>query len=105
VTKRILLCEISDVPEGRPHQVCAPERDDALALYKVDGELYLTDDLCTHGLVSLSGGELEGKIIHCPLHGGAFDVTTGQATEFPCKRALRTYAVEVEDGKVFGLIN
>jgi len=105
MTTRIFLCDVTDVPDGQPHQVFAAGRDDALALYKVDGQLYLTDDLCTHGLVSLSGGELDGKIIHCPLHGGAFDVTTGKATEYPCKRALPTFAVEVEDGKVFGLLS
>ncbi|MGH6754922.1 MAG: Rieske 2Fe-2S domain-containing protein, partial [Bradyrhizobium sp.] len=44
-----------------------------LALYAVDGEVYATADLCTHGQARLSDGYLDGHLIECPLHQGLFD--------------------------------
>ena len=104
MSERVFLAKLEKLPEGQPYQACPAGRDEAYALFKVQDKIYLTDDLCTHGLVSLSGGDLEGTTIFCPLHGGAFDVTTGEAVELPCKRALKTYSVVVENGDVFGLI-
>lgn len=63
----------------------------------------MTDELCTHGQVSLATGELLGYQIQCPLHNGAFDVRTGFATEFPCKRPIGTHRVEIVEDSVFGL--
>jgi len=104
MSKKVFLCKSSEIREGVPFQVCHKNYDDPFLLHKVGGELYLTDNLCTHGLVSLSEGELVGTTIYCPLHGGAFDVRNGNAVELPCKKALKTYPVEMVDGDVFGSI-
>lgn len=73
-----------------------------VAIYNVDGDFYVTDDLCTHGQSSLSDeGMLDGKIVECSWHFGAFDVTTGEAVQMPCRDALRTWEVTVEDGGVY----
>jgi nitrite reductase/ring-hydroxylating ferredoxin subunit len=42
----------------------------------------------------------EGTILRCPWHQWEFDVTTGQNLANPGKR-VRTYEVEVADGKVY----
>lgn len=102
--RRVFLCEDADVQDDIPKKIRVTELDGDLALYRVEGQYFLTDDLCTHGLASLSAGELDGTNIVCPLHGGAFDIRTGNATEYPCKRPLRTYPVEVEDGRVYGIL-
>jgi nitrite reductase/ring-hydroxylating ferredoxin subunit len=72
----------------------------AIAVYNIDGAVYATDDLCTHGLSSLSEGTLDGDVVECSLHFGAFHVPTGQPAGAPCSVALRTYRTEIQEGIV-----
>lgn len=95
------LCKMDDVAENGVVQATPPGFDDGIAVYRLNGEYFATDDMCTHALVSLSGGEVENGIIYCPLHGGAFDIRTGAPKEYPCTRPLKTYRVEVKDGGLF----
>ncbi len=88
-----------DVPEGDVIGVSADGR--SLALYGVEGEVYATDDTCTHGHARLCDGFLEGHEIECPLHQGKFDVRTGRATCSPAEQDLRTYPVRIEAGRVY----
>lgn len=74
--------------------------DKAVALFNVDGQIYATQDDCTHGLASLADGYLEGDEIECPLHQGVFNVRTGEVVSRPCTVSLKVYSVEVEDGLV-----
>ena len=65
-------------------------------LVNVDGTIYACDDICTHAYASLSEGDLNGDEIECPLHGAAFNVTTGQCLTPPAQEDLRVYPVQVE---------
>lgn len=76
-------------------------RGTAIALYKVDGRCYATDDQCTHGLASLSLGYVCDGLVECPFHGGAFEIATGKAVKAPCTIDIRTHPVRVDDGTVF----
>lgn len=105
MSSKVFLCRRSELKEASVRQVCPAGYDDGLAVYNVEGKVYVTDDLCTHGMVALSEGDLEGTTIYCPLHGGAFDICTGKATEKPCTQPLKTYAVVVEGDDVFGMID
>jgi nitrite reductase/ring-hydroxylating ferredoxin subunit len=78
-----------------------PVGADPILLCNVDGAFHAVEDDCTHALATLSEGELDGAVIACPLHGGRFDVITGQALRLPCKQPLRTYPVTVIDGEVW----
>lgn len=92
------LCSTDDVEPGTAIKV---EKDDLeLAVYNVEGEFYVTDDLCTHGPGSLSEGYLDGHIIECDFHNGAFDIRTGEVAAPPCMIPLKTYKVTVRDGRV-----
>jgi nitrite reductase/ring-hydroxylating ferredoxin subunit len=71
-----------------------------IAIYDIDGTVYATDDECTHGMSSLSDGELDGDVVECSLHFGAFHVPTGKPVGAPCSVALRTYRTEVREGVV-----
>ena len=73
---------------------------DPIAVYNIDGAVYATDDTCTHALWSLSKGELDGDVIECSLHFGAFHVPTGKAVGLPCSVALTTYRTEVREDVV-----
>jgi nitrite reductase/ring-hydroxylating ferredoxin subunit len=87
------LCRASDVPEQGVKQIAPPGRMSEYAVYRLDGQFYASDDLCTHAMVSLSYGDVADGQIFCPMHGGAFDIRTGKPTELPCRLPLKTYAV------------
>lgn len=95
------LCAASEVPEQGVKQVAPQGLDAELAVYRLDGQFYATDDMCTHGMVSLANGDVADGQIFCPLHGGAFDIRTGKATELPCRVALKVYPVVVQGEDLF----
>lgn len=72
-----------------------------VALYSVEGEIYATDNLCTHGDARLCEGFLLGHEIECPRHQGRFDVRNGAPTCAPVTEAIRSYPVKIEGGRVF----
>ncbi|WP_312526551.1 non-heme iron oxygenase ferredoxin subunit [Paracoccus sp. (in: a-proteobacteria)] len=71
------------------------------AVFRVNDEIYVTDDRCTHGPGSLSEGCLTGYEIECDFHQGCFDIRTGAVTEAPCTIPLQVYPVILRDGRVF----
>ncbi len=96
---RVELCRVADVEVGSAIKVETGEL--VLAVYNVEGEIFVTDDNCTHGPGSLSDGILEDDIIECNFHGGQFNVRTGEVVLPPCMEPVKTYKVTVEDGVVF----
>lgn len=88
------VAELGDEPLG----VTVGTR--AVALYRVEGEVYATDSQCTHGNANLCDGYLEGHEIECPLHQGRFDVRTGRALCAPLTLDLRTHPVKILDGRI-----
>lgn len=46
------------------------------------------DDRCPHMAAPFSAGRLEGCVLHCPLHRGAFDVRDGEVVTFPTTGGL-----------------
>lgn len=71
-----------------------------IAVFRVKGQFYATQDRCTHGGAALSEGVVVDDIIECPLHQGRFCVRTGQPRGGPVSEPLRTYPTKVEDGRV-----
>jgi nitrite reductase/ring-hydroxylating ferredoxin subunit len=67
-----------------------------VAVYNIDGELFATQDDCTHADGPLSEGELEGKTITCPWHSSCFDVTNGAVECGPAQKPLEVFNVLVE---------
>lgn len=89
---------LADVPEGDVMAVQVAGKE--IALYEVDGEVFATDNICTHGAARLSDGFLEGREIECPLHQGRFDVCSGKAMCAPLTENIRTYPVKIENLRV-----
>ena len=73
----------------------------SIALYRVEGEVFATDNLCTHGNARLCDGFLEGHEIECPLHQGKFDIRNGKAMCAPLTEDVKTYPIKIEDDRVF----
>ena len=98
VGKLVELCAKGDVAEG---EVVKVEKDGLeLAVYHVEGEFYVTDDHCTHGPGSLSEGCLDGHVIECDFHNGAFDIRSGAVVAPPCMVPVKTYKVIPNEGVV-----
>ena len=76
------VCAVSDVPENSVKRFEVGTA--VLAVYNIGGSFYATDDECTHGAASLADGILEGDVIECTMHFGAFNVKTGEAVQSPC---------------------
>src|SRR5215470_16068892 len=87
------------VAEGEMMRVAADGR--AVALYRVDGRIYATDDTCTHAQACLSDGYLDGETVECPLHQARFHVPTGRVLAPPATVGLAVYAVRVEGGRIW----
>lgn len=90
---------MDDVPADDVIGVAVAGRD--IALYNVAGEIYATDNVCTHGQARLCDGFLDGHEIECPLHQGKFDVRSGTPMCEPVTEAVRTYPVRIERGRVY----
>lgn len=93
------IIELVEVPTDDVIAVQADGKE--LAVYGVDGEVFATDNICTHGHARLCDGFLEGHEIECPLHQGRFDIRNGRAMCEPLTSDIQTYPVRIEDGGVF----
>lgn len=98
------LIPVDAVPEGEITAATLPDGR-KLAIYRVDGEFFATDDACTHGAASLSeDGYLEGHRIECSWHNGSFDIRSGAACAMPCTEPLKTWPLQIVDGQVCVLL-
>jgi 3-phenylpropionate/trans-cinnamate dioxygenase ferredoxin subunit len=74
----------------------------AVAVVRIDDEVYAIGDVCSHANVSLSEGEVwaDERELECPKHGSTFDLKTGEPVTLPATQPVPVYAVEVADGVV-----
>ena len=93
------VAKTDDVLEDEPKAVQVG--NEYIAIYKIDGTFYATDDICTHEFASLAEGFIEGDVIECPLHAGQFHIPTGKAMSPPVTEDLRTFAVKVEGEDIY----
>jgi naphthalene 1,2-dioxygenase system ferredoxin subunit len=93
------LMPIDDTFEGEVVRIETANLN--LAIYNVNGTIFCSDNICTHGNAQLSDGFLEGHEIECPFHQGRFDVRDGRVTCEPASKDMKTYPIKVEDGRVW----
>ena len=95
----VRVCAQADVAPGsvKAFEVGA----NRFAVYNIDGTFYVTDDECTHAAASLADGMIEGDVIECCMHFGAFHIPTCKVVQPPCEVPLRTYQVVLRDDGVF----
>jgi naphthalene 1,2-dioxygenase system ferredoxin subunit len=98
-TTWIELAAVDAIPEDDVIGIDAEGK--SFALYQIDGEIYATDNICTHGNARLCDGFLEGHEIECPLHQGKFDIRNGKAMCAPLTEDVKTYPVKIEGTCVF----
>ncbi|WP_129339012.1 non-heme iron oxygenase ferredoxin subunit [Cellulomonas endophytica] len=99
-----LACLVSDVPVAGTLRLeldleagglveVAIVRDEA-------GEWHAISDVCSHGAVSLSEGEVEDCSVECWLHGSRFDLRSGAPLSPPAVRPVPVYPVTVDGDRV-----
>ena len=99
-----LACYASDVPVGGTLRVELEAEAGPVEVAIVrdeDGDWHAISDICSHGAVSLSDGEVDGCTLECWLHGSRFDLRTGEPTGLPATEPVPVYPVEVRDGSVY----
>jgi 3-phenylpropionate/trans-cinnamate dioxygenase ferredoxin component len=94
----IRVCSASDFPD--PGKAVFKAGDRTVALFRVSGQWWATDDRCTHDGGRLVAGRLEGFIVSCPRHGARFDVRTGKVLSRPASVDLAVHEVKVEGDDV-----
>ena len=92
--QRITLCRREEVQVG--HAIRIENGALTLAVFNIDGEFFVTDDACTHGPGSLSEGCIEGEVVECDFHNGAFNIRTGAVVTPPCMIPIKTYRTVVD---------
>ena len=70
-----------------------------VALCNVGGEFHAISNTCVHRGGPLGQGVLDGKLVICPWHAWAYDVTTGKSDVNP-DLGVAKYEVKVEAGGV-----
>ena len=71
-----------------------------VAVFKLDGEFYAIEDVCTHDGAEIASGRLEGDEIICPRHGARFCIKTGAVKSAPAYEDIACFPVRIEDGRV-----
>ena len=90
---------MADVPEGEG--LAVQSAGVRVGIFAVAGKVYAMENRCPHANSSLVGGELEGCVIFCPVHGWDFDVRTGFRPGYCDGFPIPCFAVEVREGDVW----
>jgi nitrite reductase/ring-hydroxylating ferredoxin subunit len=109
------VARFSELEEGVPKAVNAFGREIALVRWR--GDCFAVRNVCPHQTVAFTaglaqdqfvGGERVGDIfvdkdhpvLRCPRHSYKFELKTGRCT-IDSRLRIKTYALEVRDGRVF----
>lgn len=95
----INACNTDDIDEE--DLIAWEHNGQKIAIYNTDKGFFATDLMCTHEEQSLEDGLVIDCVIECPLHGGRFDICSGKALSSPVTVDLKTYPVELRDGRVW----
>jgi 3-phenylpropionate/trans-cinnamate dioxygenase ferredoxin subunit len=71
-----------------------------VAVFKLEGQFYAIEDVCSHDGAEIASGELQGDEIVCPRHGARFCIKTGEVKCPPAYEDIDTFPVRVIDGRV-----
>ena len=74
----------------------------AVAVVRIDDEIFAIADKCSHADVSLSDGVVwcETKQLECIKHGSAFNLVTGVPDILPATQPVAVYEVSVVNDEV-----
>ncbi len=71
-----------------------------VAIFKLDGQFYALEDVCTHDGAEIASGEIDGDEIICPRHGARFCIKTGTFKTAPAYENIDCFPTRIEAGRV-----
>lgn len=74
-----------------------------VALFRLNGSVYATSNVCPHQGASLADGELQGEEIYCPWHRWCFNIKDGISPMNPRLKVI-SYPVKQEGEQISILI-
>lgn len=93
------VCATTELARGTALRVDLPGGPIAVVRDE-DGDFHALRDVCSHGQVALTAGDVEGRTIECWLHGSVFDLDTGKPLSLPATQPVPVYLVTVEGDAV-----
>lgn len=94
---------LAELPEGG--SLFVEVDDQPVALFRIEGQVFAIDDVCTHDGGPLADGTLKGHEIECARHGARFDIRTGSALCMPAVENVRAHHVKLEGDSILVAIN
>ncbi|MCF6251843.1 MAG: non-heme iron oxygenase ferredoxin subunit [Methylococcaceae bacterium] len=98
MTDWIDVCEAKALAESE--NIIVEVDGTEVAIFKVDGQFYAIEDVCSHDGAEIASGELDGDEIVCPRHGARFCVKTGAVKCAPAYENIDTFPVRVENERL-----
>src|SRR5690625_6972177 len=102
------VCDVSELPEVGALRCVAVKVDGSeieIAVVRTEnGDMHAVSDVCSHGQVSLSEGDVIDNTIECWLHGSTFDLETGADLVLTATQPIPDYHLCVVDGWVMFII-
>ena len=94
------LCALDDLVSGQGRRFDVDGH--RLAVVRIDDDVYVIGDRCTHADFSLSEGEVDPDTCHieCWKHGSSFSLVTGEPDVLPATQPVPVYDAAVVDGDV-----
>ncbi|MBI2327042.1 non-heme iron oxygenase ferredoxin subunit [Candidatus Curtissbacteria bacterium] len=97
---KLKVAKVNEIPEAGIKKVMVD--GEPVALYKVEGKIYATTNICTHEMCELDQNHMmHGDVVECTCHGSQFNIKTGANVLPPAAEPLKIYKVNVEGDEVF----
>ena len=88
------VSDVSDIDLG--HSISVNVEGINILICNTEEGFFAVQDMCTHALIPLCGGFIQGTLISCPLHGAVFDLKTGEVMAPPAFEDLDTFILKIE---------
>ena len=93
-TKFVQVADTTDIELG--HSVSVNVNGTNILICNTEEGFFAVQDMCTHALVPLCGGLIQGTLISCPLHGAVYDLKSGEVMAPPAFEDLQTFKLKIE---------
>ncbi len=97
---RVDIGALVEFPNGGARAVRVEDRE--LVVVRIEDDVYVLDDRCTHEAFWLSDGDVDvaTREIECARHGAMFRLSDGAPMCLPATSPVATYEVSVRQGRV-----
>lgn len=99
-TATTTVCALDDIEPGTARKFDIGGI--AVAVVRIDDDVYAIGDVCSHANVSLSEGEVwcDEKELECPKHSSTFSLVTGEPQTLPATQPVPVFDASVVDGHI-----